>query len=194
MAAMVAKGSASITRARSLEQTDVDDVALRMLLKPLQRHVVDIDQRDAVEVFQARTCSVTNCRKSGITLTSMHCAIRDLRSRPSIFTMLIERQRHVELIDVFPLAIDQPPYPRPRCCRAEASPRYPRSGRRIGVVIDEPGNLDTRTRRSAESGRRRVGRGRRVPAISTRRNPIPLRRSVVSITDSARTRSRDAYA
>ena len=153
-------------------------------VEALQRHVVEVDDRDAVEILEPRP-QRDELQQVGHDLDVDALAARRLDRRSSICVVLVERQRDVELVDRARAAQISPASR--RACRAAAG-RGSRGGRRR--------RGRRRTRRSGspapgarESCRRRARPSSPAPAIRIRLRPMPARQRRSS---AWRTSSREA--
>ncbi len=103
------------------------DRPLERAVQPLQRHVVDVDDREAVQVLEPRP------QRDELEEVGHHLHVHALAGGPLDhlhgLPVLLERQRHVDV--VHPLALDDLRRPR-RSSRAAAGPDAPGGPRRLG--------------------------------------------------------------
>ena len=87
-------------------------------VEALQRHVVDVDDRQAVEILEAGA-QRDELQEVGHDLDVDALAAGDVHEVEQL-RVFLERQRDVEVIDAFRAARSRRP---PTACRAAASPR-----------------------------------------------------------------------
>ena len=91
-----ARESAAAARPTPLIARSIDPLDDRV--EPLQRNVVDVDDRNAVEIFEARA-QREELHQVGHDLDVDHLAARALDQVEHLH-VLVERQRHIQVIDV----------------------------------------------------------------------------------------------
>ena len=102
---MIATGSRAPPAPPARDTTSI--AASPRSVQPLQRRLVEVDHRQAVEVLE-RARRAMNCSRSGTTLTSMNSRLRDLDQLQQL-GVLLERQRDVQMVDRFARCVHRRP-------------------------------------------------------------------------------------
>ena len=162
---MIANGIASSTIAA--RQHDVE-AALQPGVEALQRHLVDVDDRQPVEILEPRA-QRDELQDVGHHLDVDELAAGDLHQVEQL-GVLLERQRDIQVIDPFALCdLDDLGE------RAEQRQSAVADVIAAGAIVDEADHLIARARGAAACGRRPCGRDRPAPAMRMRFRPIPAR-------------------